>query len=197
MRSITTIRGNRWAIALASVWMIFTFSSGARAALVVTAVADTTNSWFEITLKNDSSSPFDLTSYQLEIKAGPDTQFEFIDPLTSPPYVFDNVGLGPPLSFDSFPNTQTIISDVVFASPSYVTLAAGETYGLARVGYSLTASGATASIELLLDGANTAFYAPQAADLVPAPSALLLFASGNCLLLLAALKSRFRRTNIG
>ena len=60
------------------------------------------------------------------------------DPVAAP-YIFVSSGTtqpgGPPLSTDTFPNTQFTGIDLEFALPGYRTVNPGETFGLAHVSY--------------------------------------------------------------
>jgi hypothetical protein len=65
------------------------------------------------------------------------------DPVTAP-YIFVSSGTtqpgGPPLSADTFPNTQFTGIDLEFASPGYRTVNPGDTFGLAHVSYAVSSS---------------------------------------------------------
>ena len=61
------------------------------------------------------------------------------------PYIFVSSGTtqagGPPLSTDTFPNTQFTGADAEFASPYYYrTVGPGQTFGLADVSYAVSSS---------------------------------------------------------
>jgi hypothetical protein len=60
------------------------------------------------------------------------------------PYIFVSSGTtqpgGPPLSTDTFPNTQFTGADTEFASPYYRTVNPGQTFGLAHVSYAVSST---------------------------------------------------------
>jgi len=65
------------------------------------------------------------------------------DPVAAP-YIFVSSGTtqpgGPPLSMDTFPNTQFTGVDLEFASPGFRTVNPGDTFGLAHVSYAVSSS---------------------------------------------------------
>ena len=65
------------------------------------------------------------------------------DPVAAP-YIFVSSGTtqpgGPPLSTDTFPNTQFTGIDPEFASPGFRTVNPGDTFGLAHVSYAVSSS---------------------------------------------------------
>ena len=88
------------------------------------------------------------------------------DPVTAP-YIFVSSGTtqpgGPPLSTDTFPNTQFTGIDLEFAIPGFRTVNPGDTFGLAHVSYAVSSS------------------TPNGTDtiLAPSPASLLTDVAGN------------------
>ncbi len=83
------------------------------------------------------------------------------DPVAAP-YIFVASGTtqpgGPPLSGDTFPNTQFTGVDLEFASPGYRTVDPGDTFGLGHVSYTVSSSTPT--------GTDTITIAPSPTTLL-------------------------------
>ena len=114
----------------------------------VTAVAGSTgNTTLEVSLTNDGSVDSPLIAafqFQLTVSGASGVTFTDADISTANnPYIFGADTSAPPLSFDSFPNTQFTASDVFSVMNSGVAIEAGDTVGLGRVTFDVapTASG--------------------------------------------------------
>lgn len=189
-------------------------ASPAQAAIIISAetvsAAPGSAGFVQILLKNDSTSPQELAGFSVDIGlSGSGVHFTGADDVTSPTYVFAGVGTGT-LTFDSFPNTAFIASDVDTDFSGFVTLAPDATYGLARVSFSVdagavaglrTISFATGPSTQLVDGSFAiiadASLQPgginvleSAAPTVPEPASWMSFLGAACLLLVRSRRSR-------
>lgn len=92
--------------------------------------------YVQILLTNDSDTTETLSAFSVDlVLGGSGVRFTGVDDQTTTGYVFGGTGTGA-LTFDLFPNTGFIGSDVSLLSPDgYVTLDAGATYGLARIAF--------------------------------------------------------------
>jgi hypothetical protein len=91
--------------------------------------------YVQILLTNDSDTTETLSAFSVDlVLGGSGVRFTSVDDLTTPGYVFGGTGTGA-LTFDLFPNTGFIGSDVSLSPDGYVTLDAGATYGLARIAF--------------------------------------------------------------
>jgi hypothetical protein len=128
-------------------FIVFMFAIGAIGVPAVPAHAGTivsaetvsampgSTGFFQILLKNDSLSSQSLSSFSVEIAlSGTGVRFIGVDDVTSPGYVFDGFGTGL-LSFDVFPNSGFIASDISLNLDGFVDIAAGQTVGLARIAF--------------------------------------------------------------
>jgi hypothetical protein len=176
----------------------------ARAGFTVSAQTVNTSpsgtEFVQITLTNDSATALELSGFSFDLAlGGSGVRFTGVDSLTTPGYVFADFGTGT-LTFDEFPNAGFNASDLSLG-PAFVSVGAGETVGLARVGFAAD-GGASAGVRAITFGAGpgTAFLDaggnPYAAaevsfvagginvqaepevSAVPTPGAVVLFASG-------------------
>jgi hypothetical protein len=167
----------------------------------VTATPGSTG-FVEILLTNNFATTQTLSGFSVDLSlvslGVPDVRFTNVDSLTTPAYVFNTTGSGT-LTFDVFPNTGFNANDVSFSAFGFEELAAGATYGLARIHYEVdvTAPAGLRPITFTL-GAGTLFsdggnnpYAnadlafssggidvQAAASAVPAPPGVVLAAAG-------------------
>ena len=107
---------------------------------------------FDLLLMNTNltgGTSYDVSSDQFVLSlSGPlGIAFTAVSIATDPvaaPYIFVSSGTtqpgGPPLSTDTFPNTQFTGADAEFASPYYRTVNPGQTFGLAHVSYAVSSS---------------------------------------------------------
>lgn len=124
---------------------------------------------FDVTITNDGNVAETLSSFQFELVAGPGVSFDAVTTATDPvaaPYVFGTSGyddenglslwLNQPTdaSGNPLPGDDLLAQDTDGAPFSYVTLAPGQTYGLAHVDYSVD-GGAAGSIALGFVGGST------------------------------------------
>jgi hypothetical protein len=124
-------------------------SPSARGGVIISSetvfAAPGSSGFVQISLTNDFSTSQTLSAFSIDLSlSGADVVFTGVDALTSSSYVFNGIGLGT-LSFDPFPTTSFIASDVVILPPGFATLAAGQTYGLARIGFDVS-GGASAGL---------------------------------------------------
>jgi len=165
--------------------------------------------YFDVLLTNDSSPDRTLAAFSLDLQLGAGVLATAVDSMTAAaPYVFGTDGTGD-LTFDPLPASAVSISDLDLSLDGFVTIAAGQTVGLARVAYQvaanaptgpLTVSFANGPVTLLLSGSGPAypdnlvtitpgdFDVTQGSTAVPEPSTSLLLLSG--LGLMAAAKWR-------
>lgn len=96
--------------------------------------------FFEILLTNDSAPDRTLAAFSLDLEVGAGVLVTSVDEATtSAPYVFGADGSGQ-LTFDPLPASAVSISDLDFSLDGFVTIGAGDTVGLARVGYQIAAN---------------------------------------------------------
>lgn len=175
----------------------------ARAALIVSAqtvnVAPGASGFVEVSLTNTFATPQTLSAFSLDIAlGGAGVSFTNVSDQTTSPYVFGALGTGV-LSFDAFPNTQFIASDISLAPAGFVTLNPGSTFGLARIGFAVD-PGAGSGLRAITfvpglatqfaDDSNTALASTAlaftagginvqgAAQPVPEPSSMAIFLVG-------------------
>jgi hypothetical protein len=138
-----------WAAALA----LFAFEAApARAGLIMqvqnsAASAGGTGS-FDVTLA-DTGGTFNIAGFSVNLTVPGASGVSFTDVNTDTivsPYIFGTLQT-PPFSFDTFPNTQFIASDVAATS---VTINPGDTFGLAHVTYSVTPGAPSAAVPVSL-----------------------------------------------
>ena len=187
------------ALALAVVALVAT-PAGASAAFVVSIEPVTVSrggtAYAQVTLTNDSGSEVRLSAFSLELLlGGTGVVFADVDTNTTPAYVFGSLQL-PPFSFNTFPNSSFIASDIFLSPPGYATIGANETVGLARIQYAAGA-GAVDGPRPVSFGALTQFFADDGSEIsdvqlpdgtvtvsggplapTPAPSGLVLLFSG-------------------
>lgn len=190
----------------------------AQAAIVVSAetvsAAPGSTGYVEVFLQNSSAVPEELSAFSGDlVLSGSGVRFTGVDDQTTRPYVFGSEGTGV-LSFDSFPNTGFIASDISLNAAGFVSLLPGATYGLARVQFDVAsaASGGLRPITFkigptteLVNELGVPYAAPNLAftsgginvlgpvAAVPEPSSTAIFLIGSGSTILAARK-RSRRT---
>jgi hypothetical protein len=119
--------------------------------LIITAPALTatpgSSGSFDVLLTNTSASTsFDVStdSFQLGLSGPVDASFTAVSIATVAQYLYvtssTTVPGGSPLSLDTFPNTLFTASDSEFASPGFRVVMPGQTFGLANVSYSISAT---------------------------------------------------------
>lgn len=150
---------------------------------------------FDVTLA-DTAGTFAVSGFQvkLSVLGVSGVQFTGVNgSTTAAPYLFGTVQF-PPLSFDTFPNTTFTASDSDATPPFFVTLTAGQTFGLEHVTYSVAAGTSPGPVPvsivtggtMLFDNAtpipNTIPYTPVNGTItvtaVPEPSSLVLCGLG-------------------
>jgi hypothetical protein len=102
---------------------------------------------FDVLLTNTSTTTsFDVSSdvFQLGLSGPVDASFTAVSIATSAQYIYvtssTTVAGGSPLSVDTFPNMMFTASDSEFASPGFRVVMPGQTFGLANVSYSVSAT---------------------------------------------------------
>ncbi len=118
--------------------------------------------YFDVRLTNDSAPARTLAAFSLDLQVSAGVLITSVDASTSSPYVFGADGTGT-LTFDALPASTVNISDLDLSADGFVTLAAGQTVGLGRVGYQIAANAPTGPVTI---------------SFVNGPVTLLLSASG-------------------
>jgi hypothetical protein len=96
----------------------------------------------QVLLTNDFGTSQTLSGFSVDLLlSGLGVLFTGIDDQTSPPYVFDGFGTGA-LTFDPFPNSGFIASDISFNPDGFVTLTPGQTVGLGRIAFAVDGTAA-------------------------------------------------------
>jgi hypothetical protein len=99
----------------------------------------------------DTGGTFQIGGFGLDVSV-PNVsgiQFSGATANTTPAYIFGTLQ-SPPFTFDTFPNTDTTVSDTDFIAPGFVTLTAGESVGLGNFGYSVASGTANGPITVSL-----------------------------------------------
>lgn len=188
-----------------------TLSSPVQAALIVTVETVTAapgdTGLLEVVISSDIEQRLSGFSVELAL-GGSQAQFTNVDSATTDPYVFGAESFGI-LADPGFPNTGFYFSDISANLDGFVTLNAGETYGLGRVAFAIDSNAAAGfrPITFVL-GATTQFdddlvnpiagitfvsggidVDATVAQAVPEPATLGLFlVGGSCALLLGAVR---------
>jgi hypothetical protein len=137
-------------------------ASSAQGAIMVSALSVNASpggaGLVQVTLTNDSAVSQTLSAFSIELAVGGGgTTFTSVDDQTALPYVFGASGTGV-LSFNTFPNTTFIASDVFLSLPGFITLSPGETVGLSRVAFAVDPFAAAGSRSItFVAGASTQF----------------------------------------
>ena len=163
-------------------------------------ISSTTGS-FEVDLFNNYGTAVTISDFSIELQLSGLAGVVFTGATTATtaePYIFSGVGGPPPFSSSSFPTTDLLAGDSVFASPFYVTLAAGANVGLGVITYDTSgASPGTALInfgptgtsvndsvtnpllttQYQLDYSTPAGTIVVAGPAIPEPSAFILLAT--------------------
>jgi hypothetical protein len=179
----------------------------------VTATPGTIGS-VQVLLTNNFGTSQTLSGFSLDIAlGGSGVRFTGVDDQTSPAYLFNGAGTGT-LTFDPFPNSGFIASDISLSLSGFVTLAPGQTAGLARIAFEVDST-AVAGLRPItftpgfttqfLDGAGTPYAdadislgsggidVQRSEIVVPEPSSAVLCLVGTGCGLLAAWRKRRRR----
>jgi hypothetical protein len=194
--------------------------AGARAGFIVSSqtvtAAPGSTGYVQILLTNDSATSQTLSGFSVDLAlGGSGVRFTGVDDQTTPGYVFNGFGTGT-LTFNLFPNAGFIGSDVSLNPDGFVTLAAGQTYGLARIAFEVDGTAAAGLRAITFTpGPTTQFtdaagnpYAGsgvaltsggidvQAPDVrpVPAPGSAVLLLTGGGFGLCVAWRRRRQRT---
>jgi hypothetical protein len=129
----------------------------------LTGVAPGSSGSFDVLLVNTNpagGASYDVAADSLGLSlVGPvSIMFTDVSISTSVPYIYVTSGTtvgGGPLSLDTFPNTQFTASDSEFAAPGFRTVNPGDTFGLAHVSFSVSATTAGGTDAIVLDSLAT------------------------------------------
>lgn len=168
----------------------------------------------QLLLTNNSAAAETLSAFSVDVAlSGANVRFTAVDDQTVPVYVFSGFGTGT-LTFDPFPNTGLVVSDLDLDPSGFVSLAPGLTLGLGRLSFEVdpTAAGGLRPITFL-PGVTTQLYddtgnpypdtdvsfisggidVQGAVSVVPEPaSAVLLLVGAGCALAAARRRKRPR-----
>ncbi len=177
-----------------------------------TAAAGGTGS-FDVVLSSLVTDPtYTISGFSVElgVAASSGVKFTAATVATAAPYIFGTLQSSP-FSFSSFPTTDFIASDADMASPGYVSLAPGMTYGLEHVTYSVAPGTTAGPITVIILGqtgpapttqiddanGNPTAFAPTSGTILVAPTVTTPEPSSFCLMAIAlavgAGASRLRR----
>ena len=101
---------------------------------------------FDVLLTNSGTTSVDVStdSFQLGLSGPVDASFTGVSINTVAPYIYVTSGTtvpgGAPLSLDTFPNTGFTASDSEFAAPGFRVVMPGQSFGLANVSFSISAT---------------------------------------------------------
>lgn len=104
----------------------------------------------------DTGGTFQIGGFTLEVSvpSGSGVTFTGATTNTTPAYIYGTLQ-SPPFTFNTFPNTDTTVSDTDFSAPGYVTMTSGESVGLGDFGYSVASGTATGPITVTIVPAGT------------------------------------------
>ena len=137
--------------------------STARAGLVFRATPSQaipgSSGWFDIVLLNDSDltgPTYQVGGFSAEVSVAADSGVTFTGATedTDDQYIFSN-NLSPPTLASSMADAGISVTDLSQVSPYYRDLAPGETVGIARILYTLDASGPLSQIAVMFDAEGT------------------------------------------
>ena len=120
-------------------------------------------------------------SFELSVSGPVSIAFTDVSINTFVPYIYVTSGTtqgGPPLSLDTFPNTQFTAADSEFAAPGFRIVNPGDVFGLAHVSFAISPSstGGTDTIQFVFPGTSLSDIngasIPFTTQLVPEPAAL-------------------------
>jgi hypothetical protein len=149
---------------------------------------------FDVDISNiGGSSSFQVAGFSVELMVASSSGITFTsaDVNTTSPYIFGTLQT-PPLTSNSFPNTDFIATDSSQTSPFFTTLNVGDQFGLVHVSYAVASNATTgpftvsilglgATSEFLDLGGNTIPFTPTNGTItltaVPEPSSLLLLST--------------------
>ena len=145
----------------------------------------------------DTGGTFDVAgfSFELSVPSGSGVTFTGVNTgTTSAPYIYGTLQ-SPPLSFDTFPNTDFTASNSSMTAPGFTTITTGMTFGLGHISYAVASGTAYGSRPVkFVAGSNTTLsdingnaipFMPQNGSIavvpspaVPEPGALPLLGLG-------------------
>jgi hypothetical protein len=162
---------------------------------------------FDVNISNiGGTSPFQVSGFSVElmIAASSGITFSSADVNTTSPYIFGTLQT-PPLTSNSFPNTDVIATDTSQTSPFFTTLNVGDQFGLVHVSYAVASNATTGPFTVSILGIGTTSqildvsgnlipFTPTNGTItltaVPEPSSLLLLSTA---LIVGSLTSLTRR----
>jgi hypothetical protein len=105
---------------------------------------------FDVDL-SDVGGTFQVGGFSVEVSVpgGSGVAFTGADTNTTLPYIFGTLQ-APPFTFNTFPNTDTTVSDTDFTAPGYVTMTNGMVYALGHFTYSVAPSTPTGPVTVTL-----------------------------------------------
>ncbi len=110
---------------------------------------------FDVIL-SDISGTFQVGGFSTEVSvpAGSGVMFTNATTSTALEYIFGSLQ-SPPFTFNSFPNTDTTVSDTDFTAPGFVTLTTGNMVGLGHFAYSVAPGTPTGPVTVTLGSAGS------------------------------------------
>ncbi|HEX4793402.1 MAG TPA: hypothetical protein VH370_06400 [Humisphaera sp.] len=174
-------------------------------ALSTSAAAGSTGNAFDVTLTNTGPASVTISAFAFELSVGPSITLTDVTNATASPYIFDGLGFGPELTFDS-PGQNMTASDFFSIAFAGTTIGTAATVGLGHVFFDVAASASSPQTVTIVAGPGTSLSDENATDVainalvngtitipttaVPAPSAAL---GGGALLCMLATGIWIRR----